>query len=473
MTLHEQLQRYFGYETFRPGQQDVIEAVLRGEDVVAVLPTGMGKSLCYQLPTKLLPHATLIVSPLLSLMQDQVEQLKKMGEKRAVALNSFLNRAEKEQVLATIAQYEFIFTSPEMLQQPRVRAMLERLPLSLIVVDEAHCLSQWGFDFRPDYLQIIDAFKAPRPPVLALSATATTRVLADIKHYLQLQQPFELLHSVDRPNIRLMREHFDTQEQKLAWAFSYAAVAQGAGIFYTQSRKKCEQYARALVERGVRVAYYHAGMDIYDRQLIQQQFLAEELDWVVATNAFGMGVHKANIRHVLHDVFPATVANYMQEIGRAGRDGEPSIAVLLYAQGDEQLVTYVATEDVPSDMHVELYVQQQDPLELVRSGMMRETQFRVLHYWLQQKNVQEVKHLLAGLRLEKREQIEAMRCIVQQTTCIREAVVAAFGQQLHMRPPQCCTNCKATYELHVTHEKKASLAMDATWQERLNALFPL
>lgn len=472
--LTEALQRYFGYTTFRPGQQAVIEAVLRGEDVVAVLPTGTGKSLCYQLPTKLLPHATLIVSPLLSLMQDQVEQLKKIGERRVIALNSFLNRAQKQHVLATLSQYEFIFTSPEMLQQPDVRAVLQTLPLSLIVVDEAHCLSQWGFDFRPDYLQIADVFQQHgRPGILALSATATQQVLADIKYYLRLNEPFELIQSVDRPNIRLMRERFTTQEEKLQWAFSYIEAAKGAGILYTQSRKKCEHYAQQLLARHVRVAYYHAGMDMYDRQLIQQQFIAGELDWIVATNAFGMGVHKDNIRHVLHDVFPATVANYMQEIGRAGRDGEPAIAVLLYAQGDEQLVTYVATEDIPNDVQVDLYTQQVDPYDIVRHGAASDTQFRVLHYWLQQKNAQQVKHLLGELRLEKRKQIEAMQQIVSTAACLRQLVVNAFGQVVEEKPTECCINCGATYELHVVMDKKAPLAMGVNWQMRLHALFPL
>lgn len=471
--LQQQLTRYFGHETFRPGQQDVIEAVLRGEDVVAVLPTGSGKSLCYQLPTKLLPHATLVISPLLSLMQDQVEQLKKIGERRVVALNSFLNRTEKQHVLQTLSQYEFIFTSPEMLQQPHVRQLLRQLPLSLIVVDEAHCLSQWGFDFRPDYLQIADVFAdIKRPGILALSATATMRVLHDIKLYLRMQQPFELIQPIDRANIRLMRESFLTQEEKLAWAYDYIVRAKGAGILYTQSRKKCEQYAEALMMRQVRVAYYHAGMDLYDRQLIQQQFLDGHIDWVVATNAFGMGVHKDDVRHIIHDVFPATMANYMQEIGRAGRDGHDAIAVLLYAQGDEQVVTYVATEELPNDLQVDAYMLHAQPQQLVQEGAVSETQFRVLHYWLQQKNPAEVKQLLAQLRLQKSNEIDAMQRVVHATTCLRHMIIGAFGQQLHEKVAQCCVNCGATYELHVEAPKKEAFAMDVTWQQRLSALFP-
>lgn len=476
MTITAALKQYFGYETFRAGQQQVIEAVLRGQDVVAVLPTGTGKSLCYQLPTKLLPYATIIVSPLLSLMQDQVEQLKKFGEKRVVALNSFLTHQQKQHVLAQLHQYEYIFVSPEMLQQPQVRRAIQDITLSLIVVDEAHCLSQWGFDFRPDYLQIMNVFdNSQRPGILALSATATTQVLTDIKHYLHMRSPYEEIQSVDRPNIRLMRQLFSTQEAKLAWAFDYIRQAQGAGIFYTQSRAKCEHYAQVLGEQGVRVAFYHAGMDIYDRQLIQQQFLCGELDWIIATNAFGMGVHKGDIRHIVHDVFPATMANYMQEIGRAGRDNKPAIAVLLYAVGDEDIVHYVTTEDLPNDTQVEAYAQlpQDNKQQMVANGWATDTQYRVLHYWMQQMPAAAVKHLLGQLRLEKRQQILAMQAMLKEQQCLRQRVLHYFGQAGQSLAQQCCSNCGATYEIEVELEQRKMLGIEATWQQRLNAIFPL
>ena len=473
--LEAALQQYFGYQHFREGQQDVIEAVMRGEDVIAVLPTGTGKSLCYQLPTKLLPHATLIISPLLSLMQDQVDQLKRFGEKRVIALNSFLNRGEKQEVLQKLGQYEYIFTSPEMLQQPHVQQALQHVKLSLIVVDEAHCLSQWGFDFRPDYLQLASVFDSlARPGILALSATATTQVLVDIKQYLQMRSPHECIHSVDRPTIRLMREHFETAEQKVAWAFEYIRQAQGAGIFYTQSRAKCEQYAAVLVEQGVRIAYYHGGMELYDRQLIQQQFLQGQLDWIVATNAFGMGVHKDNIRHIMHETLPQTMANYMQEIGRAGRDGQPAIAILLYAQGDEERVHYIATEDLPQDAHVDAYDahRQGDVTQLVTNGWMTETQFRVLHYWMQQLSNIEMKHFIGQLRLQKREQIIAMQKMVDEQSCLRQVILHYFGQTLQTTIAPCCSNCGATYQLPVFEEPVVGLTIDASWQKRLLAIFP-
>lgn len=470
------LKKYFGYETFRPGQEEVMTALLNGRDVVALLPTGMGKSLCYQLPGYLFDKPVLVISPLLSLMQDQVEQMKRLGEKRVVALNSFLSAEDKRHVLHYLEHYRFIFTSPEMLLQPQVQQRLRQMTLSLIVIDEAHCISQWGFDFRPDYLRIGEWFQeGNRPPVLALSATATEKVLSDIRHYLHMQQPFEYIHAVDRPNIHLGRLFFRDKEEKIQWMLKHLSETAGPGIIYTQSRTKTESLSKQLVEQGIQVAAYHAGMDQADRQFIQQQFLEGQLEWIVATNAFGMGVHKSDIRQVIHDFMPSSVANYMQEIGRAGRDGADALAILLYAEGDEEFSKFLVTDDLPKDYHVDRYCEyiarHENPSQMVVMGEIGETAFRVLHYWMQQLSPVSVKEKLEQLRISKYQEVDEMMKIVQGDDCMRARIVHYFGQLLEEKPLHCCQFCGIDYDAILQERSENTLSVaHEHWKERLSRL---
>ena len=470
------LQQKFGYTSFRPGQQEVIEQLVAGQDVVALLPTGMGKSMCYQLPAYILNKPVLIVSPLLSLMQDQVDQMKQLGEKRVIALNSFLSVDQKRQALHFLHEYRFIFASPEMLLQPAVKERIAQLDLGLIVADEAHCISQWGFDFRPDYLRLSEVIASTnRPPVLALSATATAPVLEDIKRYLTMQQPFMYMHSVDRPNIRLAVVNLPAREDKLTWILEHVSSTAGPGIIYTQSRAKTEAISLALLELGIAASSYHGGKDNEDRQFIQQQFIHGELEWIVATNAFGMGVHKGDIRQVIHESMPATVANYMQEIGRAGRDGESSLATLLYVEGDEQHAKYVATDDLPREWHVDLYLQYatrgEQPNEMLRNGEISETAFRVIDYWLAQEDGPSVKKRLANMHVHKAHAVDEVASYLQPTSCLREKVVRYFGQTLEQRPKFCCTACGLQIsEVVAPRIEKIEQNEQLTWQQRLASL---
>ncbi|KOS69190.1 ATP-dependent DNA helicase [Lysinibacillus contaminans] len=476
MQLEQTLAKYFGYTSFRPGQKEVIEAVVEGKDVIALLPTSMGKSLCYQLPGYLFSKPVLIVSPLLSLMQDQVEQLKRLGEKRVVALNSFLSAEEKRYALHYLEQYRFIFTSPEMLLQQQVQEKLSRMELSLIVVDEAHCISQWGFDFRPDYLRIGEWFmQSQRPPVLALSATATDKVLTDIRSTLSLQAPFEFIYDVDRPNIHLGRVLFEDKADKASWILHHIQKTAGPGILYMSSRKRAEQYSETFKQAGIRAAAYHAGFGAEDRQFIQQQFIDGELDWIVATNAFGMGINKADIRQVIHESLPSTVANYMQEIGRAGRDGKPALAILLYSDGDEELAKFVTTGDLPATIHVdryqELMMQNVLPSQMLKNGELSETAFRVLDYWMKEEPVEQVKIRLNNLALEKYQSIYEMQKIAQTKDCMRRLLVGYFGQNLRENPENCCENCGILYDAIIKGRTEVNLKIEmVSWENRLKQL---
>lgn len=476
MELEHLLQKYFGYSSFRPGQKEVIEALLEKRDVIALLPTGMGKSLCYQLPAYTLEKPVLIVSPLLSLMQDQVEELKRFGEKRVVALNSFLTVTEKRYVLHYLEQYRFIFTSPEMLLQQQVQEKLAHMKLGLIVVDEAHCISQWGFDFRPDYLRIGEWFsRGNRPPILALSATATKKVVQDIRQTLSLKAPFEFMYNVDRPNIHLGRIVVEDKADKSKWLMQHIKETAGPGILYVSSRKRAQQYSEALSQAGIRTAAYHAGYGAEDRQFIQQQFIDGELDWIVATNAFGMGINKLDIRQVIHESMPANIANYMQEIGRAGRDGQSALAILLYSDGDEEQTKFVVTGDLPTPHHVdryqELLYQQIQPAQMLKNGELSETAFRVLDYWIQQESTEQVKARLNHLALEKYRAVDEMLKIIQTKDCIREHLVGYFGQKLQKRPENCCENCGIHYDeikkTRLQEEKKMEMM---SWESRLQQL---
>ena len=476
MTLEQTLQRYFGYTSFRPGQKEIIENLVNGKDVVAILPTGMGKSLCYQLPGYLFEQPVLIVSPLLSLMQDQVDQLKQMGEKRVVALNSFLSQQQKNYALHFLHEYRFIFVSPEMLLQPQVKNRLASMKLSLIVADEAHCISQWGYDFRPDYLRIGEVIQTTnRPPILALSATATDSVIQDIQTFLHMKEPFSYTHSVNRPNIHLVKKFFNHKDDKIAWILNHVNETAGPGIIYTQSRSKAESISLALLQQNIQAAAYHAGKEMQDRQFIQQQFLTGQLQWIVATNAFGMGVHKNDVRQVIHETMPSTISNYMQEIGRAGRDGADSVAFVLYCEGDEQFAKFIVTEDLPKNVQVDRFVELtrsgQQPNIMMTNGEISEVPFRVLSYWLERESSEQVKKRMHAIELKKYEEVLEMQKLIESNHCMREQLLKYFGQLLEQRQENCCTNCGLN-EMKFIKQRSVTDELNEMndWQQRLQQM---
>lgn len=341
MTAHqaalEALTRYFGYDSFRPGQQGIVEALLAGHDVLGVMPTGAGKSVCYQIPAALSPGATLVISPLISLMRDQVDALNDLGMPAAF-INTTQTPDEQAMVFAQAAagQIKLLYVAPERLETGRFRDFAARTPISLIAVDEAHCVSQWGQDFRSSYLGIGDfiAGLPQRPPVGAFTATATERVRRDIVGLLGLRNPAVTVTGFDRPNLYFDVVKLETK-YKAAWVARYVADhPDESGIVYCATRKTTEALADTLNQMGHPAVAYHGGMSPDAREVAQRDFITDKVPVVVATNAFGMGIDKSNVRYVIHHNLPESIETYYQEAGRAGRDGEPSRCTLLWNESD-------------------------------------------------------------------------------------------------------------------------------------------
>ena len=341
MTAHqaalEALTRYFGYDSFRPGQQGIVEALLAGRDVLGVMPTGAGKSVCYQIPAALSPGATLVISPLISLMRDQVDALNDLGLPAAF-INTTQTPDEQAMVFAQAAagQIKLLYVAPERLETGRFRDFAARTPISLIAVDEAHCVSQWGQDFRSSYLGIGDfiAGLPQRPPVGAFTATATERVRRDIVGLLGLRNPAVTVTGFDRPNLYFDVVKLETK-YKAAWVARYVADhPDESGIVYCATRKTTEALTDTLNQMGHPAVAYHGGMSPDARETAQRDFITDKVPVVVATNAFGMGIDKSNVRYVIHHNLPESIEAYYQEAGRAGRDGEPSRCTLLWNESD-------------------------------------------------------------------------------------------------------------------------------------------
>lgn len=336
--LEEVLGRCFTHHAFRPGQADVIAAILRGESVLAVMPTGSGKSLCYQLAAQLLPGVTLVVSPLIALMKDQLDGLPVALARHATTLNSTLDGLELEARLARVAagDMKLLYAAPERLRQRPFLHALKRAGVSLLVVDEAHCVSLWGHDFRPDYRFIARAWQElGRPPILGMTATATPRVQDDVRSALGQMRLIAI--DVHRPNLHLEARHFSNEGSKRQALLAICQQMEGSGIVYARSRQNCEQLAKMLQSRGVPAIHYHAG--IGDRAAAQDRFMQDNVRVVVATIAFGMGVDKADVRFIVHYNPPKSLENYYQEAGRAGRDGLPARCSLFYTPGDQGMLT--------------------------------------------------------------------------------------------------------------------------------------
>ncbi len=451
MKLEQELKRRFGFDSFRPGQEAVIRSVLDGRDTLAILPTGMGKSLCYQLPGDLKDGLVIIVSPLVSLMEDQAASIRRRGEKRVAAVNAFMPAEERRQLFAEIDTVKFLFISPEMMTRPEMTRFLSSQRVGLLVVDEAHCISQWGFDFRPDYLRLGEFIrKAGNPTILALTATADRRVEQDILNYLGMEDASVFRQSLNRPNLYYTVHKADGEREKDTWITERLTTTSGPGILYVSSRKRAEELTALLQGHGIRIASYHAGKEAGDRQMIQQQFLSGELTWICATNAFGMGIHKEDIRQVIHDQIPPSAAAYVQEAGRAGRDGKQSSAVLLYVAEDEQKVRFIVQHDLPDEPQTAHYQALRQSGESAGSAAdfagISETGARLIDYYAEHGGGTAVADIFTGLRFDKEEKLRQMVNYAYGQGCLRSKLLHYFGEEPANEQDPCCSVCADTSE---------------------------
>lgn len=493
MQLEASLKQYYGFDDFRPGQKEILADVLSGHDVLGMLPTGTGKTLIYQLAAVLLKGRALIVSPLVSLMQDQVDQFKQTGFKRTVALNSFLDHSDKRSVLNHLKDYQFVFVSPEIIQNKYIRSALLSVEWSLFVVDEAHCISQWGHEFRPHYLDLALIRKELGNPVcLALTATAAVKVQEDILKYLEMKDAKVHIHSVNRPNISIFVESFSDAEQKLDRAIDLIKELKGPGIVYTNTRRGAEQLVTILHERGMQdVSFYHGGMEQDERLLVQKQFLNSQLQLIVCTNAFGMGINKPDIRFVIHYNAPATIEGYVQEIGRAGRDLQPSAAILLYHPSDLEIPFHFIENELPDDNQIDYILSDYDVLaeqtlsERLQLAGISETGQRFMEYHLNnsgvlyEKCVPEVKReslkkiLKNKIEERKREKLNSLRMIekwIMDEGCKRNMLLKYFGEEEKAETDECCSGCQDELTRFYGKEEKETYIYHV-WEDELKRLF--
>ncbi len=492
MDPHDALRHYFAFPGFRPGQEAALGHVLAGRDTLVVMPTGSGKSLIYQLAALLLPGTALVISPLVALMKDQIDGLARRGI-LATFVNSSLDQAEQSRRLRALAegQYKIVLVAPERLRSRPFRDALRRVPLSLLAVDEAHCLSQWGHDFRPDYLRIAEAradFKAP--VTLALTATATPRVQEDIIRLLGLPGAERIVTGFNRPNLTLEVFSAPDVTAKLNLVRDFVTAAEGAGIIYAGTRRDAEEVADFVRDvAGLQARHYHGALDDETRAEVQDAFMAGDLPVVVATNAFGMGIDRPDVRFVLHYTMPGTIEAYYQEAGRAGRDGLPARAALLYSPKDTALHEFFIENDSPSAddlraVHAFLSHSPETRLdEIERATGLSDTKARVALEQLEvaravrrlpdeaaslvrvetlplvESELRAVAAQVAARREHKYRQLEKMVDYAETNACRRRTILDHFGDAGSADASICCDNCLARAE---TAEAQAAPAEAGT-----------
>nr|WP_251131178.1 ATP-dependent DNA helicase RecQ [Exiguobacterium sp. s70] len=437
------LKRVFGYDSFRPGQREVIDAVADGQDVLAIMPTGAGKSLTFQLPSYIKNDGlTIIVSPLLSLIEDQMLHIRERGERGVARLTSMETLEEKQEILNHLKRYRFLYLSPEQLAVPHVTRALARTKIQMLVVDEAHCISQWGHEFRPEYARLGELRKQlGSPQCMAVTATAPETVKRDIVEKLALFSPAQFVHSANRPEIRLIVERLGSEDKMRRLSELVHDVPKPA-VIYTATRREAEALALHLDD----ALFYHGGMSTEDRRLVQSQFLRDEVAIMVCTSAFGMGVNKDNVRSVIHYQIPATLEAYMQEIGRAGRDGEPAFAVLLYAEGDERIQQFLIDQQYPKDKDIRLAYFERDNgtslAQLPRLLRLNEEDpvWGLLNQMLAERTLAEAVDWVKDRKRARYRQLGQMMDYALIKTCRRDYLLNYFSEQ-PVKQSNCCDIC--------------------------------
>lgn len=419
MDASQVLKQYFGYDSFRKGQSDIIEAILQGQDALAIMPTGAGKSVCYQVPAMLLSGITIVISPLISLMQDQVKSLNEAGI-NAAYINSTLSEQQMYKALDYAAQgkYKIIYVAPERLETMSFMTFAQKADISMVTIDEAHCISQWGQDFRPSYLKIVDFIDSlpERPVVSAFTATATSEVKTDIECILKLKSPKLVVTGFDRKNLYYSVEHLSGKKKDAYIAAYIKEHMDESGIIYCATRKNVDKLYDEFSSLGISVTKYHAGLDNETRKQNQDDFIYDRVQVVIATNAFGMGIDKSNVRYVIHYNMPQSMENYYQEAGRAGRDGGESQCILLFS-----------AQDVIIDKFL-LDSKEFEGVEDEDRSVIRERDLHRLH---------------------------TMEMYCKTTECLRNYILSYFGEKTS-EPCGNCGNCNNEYE-HI------DMTADAKW----------
>lgn len=419
MDASQVLKQYFGYDSFRKGQSDIIEAILQGQDALAIMPTGAGKSVCYQVPAMLLSGITIVISPLISLMQDQVKSLNEAGI-NAAYINSTLSEQQMYKALDYAAQgkYKIIYVAPERLETMSFMTFAQKADISMVTIDEAHCISQWGQDFRPSYLKIVDFIDSlpERPVVSAFTATATSEVKTDIERILKLKSPKLVVTGFDRKNLYYSVEHLSGKKKDAYIAAYIKEHMDESGIIYCATRKNVDKLYDEFSSLGISVTKYHAGLDNETRKQNQDDFIYDRVQVVIATNAFGMGIDKSNVRYVIHYNMPQSMENYYQEAGRAGRDGGESQCILLFS-----------AQDVIIDKFL-LDSKEFEGVEDEDRSVIRERDLHRLH---------------------------TMEMYCKTTECLRNYILSYFGEKTG-EPCGNCGNCNNEYE-------QIDMTADAKW----------
>lgn len=498
--LEHYLSKHFKHTSFRVGQKEIIFDVLQKNDVLGVLPTGSGKSLCYQLPALILPGTTIVVSPLISLMIDQVRHLKANHFKSVIALNSLMTWQERQKVYRNLSKYKLIYVSPELLQQEQLINKLCEIQVSLFVIDEAHCISQWGHEFRPDYLRLINVIeRLNNPPILALTATATYEVQQDILNTLQRPNMYKHIFPIDRENIALYVDKVSNNHDKLKKLMDILSTYCVPTIIYFSSRRMTEKIATEINQKlpKLRTSYYHGGMETIDRITIQQQFINDQLDVICCTSAFGMGINKQNIRLVIHYHFPAELESYIQEVGRAGRDGKSSVGVTLFSNNDIKVQQNIIENEFPSkkqldDIYQFLSTVTEPNLESIKENILdivnrNEIHFRLLRYQLEKHGiikedyiVHDEKmlqiafkrihtHIQQRFKIKRKKLMELVNWL-SDSRCLRKQLYQSF-QDSYKKAELCCSNCDFSLSLWEPDEITTATPKNTNWKEKLDELF--
>ncbi|EKK20172.1 ATP-dependent DNA helicase RecQ [Fructilactobacillus florum 8D] len=469
--IDQLLQQKFHYKAFRPGQRATLTMLQQGQNVLAILPTGAGKTLIYQIYGELTHRPILIISPLLALMNDQVERMRYSGERRVVALNSTLDWSERQDVLTHLNRYRYLFVSPEMLANHQILKKFQKLSIGLFVIDEAHCISQWAIDFRPDYLNLAHVLKKlGQPQTLLLTATASQQVRADLQHKLRLPSLQTVVESINRPNIYLAVHHFNNETAKQNYLLQLLQkLTPSSGIIYFSSKKMANVMATAINRAtNLATAAYHADLSNPDRYKIQQQFMNNQLQVICATTAFGMGINKPDVRFVIHYHLPQDLPSYQQEIGRGGRDGLPSLALLLYTDQDANLARQLNSLDQLTSVDLKAYQTKQ----LTQVAPQKQQLLRFYHH--HRVTMEKLRIIFAQRAQQKQQAFQALLEYINQPGCRRKKLLASCSESFDQHDDDCCDN---GIETEINADLYSSTSQPATnkpiidWREIITKLF--